>query len=302
MPLPPLSDLHRHLDGSLREATLRELAAGLGVAVPAQFRFSRGMGLAAALRCFELSLAVLQTAAAVRRVAHEICADAAREGVTTLELRFAPQLHGGASPAAIVEAAAEGVAGRAGLILCGLLGEDPSVLETLVGVARSCSAVVGIDLAGGPSPAHRHRLRDYSRPFSLARDAGLGRTVHAGEGRPPSEIREAVLLLHAQRIGHGTTLLEDPAVADLVRERGVTIEACLTSNLHTGAVPELSAHPLPRLLGGGVRVTVCTDNTLFSDVDAPGEYRRAAALPGLDDRAVEALAAFGHAAVFPRRG
>ena len=126
--------------------------------------------------------------------------------------------------------------------------------------------------------------------------------MHAGEGRPPSEIREAVLLLHAQRIGHGTTLLEDPAVADLVRERGVTIEACLTSNLHTGAVPELSAHPLPRLLGGGVRVTVCTDNTLFSDVDAPGEYRRAAALPGLDDRAVEALAAFGHAAAFPRRG
>jgi adenosine deaminase len=300
--LPPLSDLHRHLDGSLREATLRELAAGLGVEVPEAFRFSRGMGLAAALRCFELSLAVLQTPAAVRRVADEICADAAREGVTTLEIRFAPQLHEGAPPAAIVDAAAEGLAGRAGLILCGLFGEDPSLLEALVGVARSCPAVVGIDLAGGPSPAHRHRLRDYSRPFSLARDLGLGRTVHAGEGRPPAEIREAVELLHAQRIGHGTTLLDDPAVRDLVCERGVTIEACLTSNLHTGAVDELAAHPLPRLLRAGVRVTVCTDNTLFSDVDAPGEYRRAGALPGLDAAAVEQLAAFGHAAAFPRRG
>ena len=302
MSLPPLSDLHRHLDGSLREATLRELAAGLGVDVPAQFRFSRGMGLAAALRCFDLTLAVLQTPAAVRRVADEICLDAAREGVTTLELRFAPQLHRGAPPAAIVDAAAEGVAGRAGLILCGLFGEDPSVLEGLVGVARNCPAVVGIDLAGGPNPAHRHHLRDYARPFSLARDLGLGRTAHAGEGRPPSEIREAVLLLHAQRIGHGTTLLEHSAVLDLVRERGVTIEACLTSNLQTGAVDDLAAHPLPRLLGAGVQVTVCTDNTLFSNVDAPGEYRRAGGLPGLDSTAIETLAAAGHAAAFPRRG
>ena len=155
MRLPPLSDLHRHLDGSLREATLRELAAELGVEVPDEFRFSPGMGLSAALRCFELSLAVLQAPAAVRRVADEICADAAREGVTTLEIRFAPQLHEGASPAAIVDAAAEGVAGRAGLILCGLFGEDPTVLEAHVGVARSRPAVVGIDLAGGPSPHTR---------------------------------------------------------------------------------------------------------------------------------------------------
>jgi adenosine deaminase len=176
------------------------------------------------------------------------------------------------------------------------------VLEELVAIARSCPAVVGIDIAGGPDTAHAHRLRDYARPFSRARDLGLGRTVHAGEGRPPAEIREAVEVLHAQRIGHGTTLVDDPAVLDLVRNRGVTVEACLTSNLQTGAVPDLPAHPLPHLLKAGVRVTVCTDNTLFSDVDAPGEYRRAAGLPGLDGHAVEALAAFGHAAAFPRRG
>ncbi|MGE5126309.1 MAG: hypothetical protein ACM3PV_08460, partial [Betaproteobacteria bacterium] len=135
MPLPPLADLHRHLDGSLRESTLRELAARLSIDVPAQFRFWPGMGLAAALRCFDLSLAVLQEPAAVRRVAAEICDDAAREGVTTLELRFAPQLHKGATAAAIVEAAAEGVQRRAGLVVCGLYGEDPSVLEGLVRIA-----------------------------------------------------------------------------------------------------------------------------------------------------------------------
>jgi len=299
--LPPLPDLHRHLDGSLREATLRELAGAAGVEVPERFRFWPGMGLRAALDCFELSLAVLQTPGAVRRVAGEICEGAVREGVTTLELRFAPQLHRGASTEAIVDAAAEGVAGRAGLILCGLFGESPAVLEALVALARSRPAVVGIDLAGGPSAAQRDQLHDYARAFALARDLGLGRTVHAGEGRPASEIREAIERLHAQRIGHGTTLLDDPALVDLVRERGVTIEACLTSNLHTGAIADVAEHPLPRLLERGVRVTVCTDNTLFSDVDAPGEYRRAAGLPGVDTAAVEVLAAFGHAAAFPRR-
>jgi len=302
MQLPPLPDLHRHLDGSLRESTLRELAADLGVSVPPQFRFSGGMGLEAALRCFELTLAVLQTPSAVKRVAAEICEDAAREGVTTLEIRFAPQLHKGASVPAIVEAAAEGVAGRAGLILCGLHGEAPAVLESLLDAARGSTAVVGIDLAGGPDSGQAYRLRDYARPFSRAQDLGLGRTVHAGEGRPPAEIREAIEHLHAQRIGHGTTLLDDPATHELVRERGVTIEACPTSNVHTGAVREVDAHPLPRWLASGVKVTVCTDNTLLSDVDAPGEYRRVAAIPGIDDAALTALAAFGHAAAFPRRG
>jgi adenosine deaminase len=299
--LPPLPDLHRHLDGSLRESTLRELAASLGITVPAQFRFTRGMGLPAALRCFELSLAVMQTPAAVRRIASEACEDAAAEGVTTLELRFAPQLHRGAGIQAIVEAAAQGVAGRAGLILCGLYGEPPEVLESLVDTARACPAVVGIDLAGGPDPGHCVGLRDYARAFGRARDLGLGRTVHASEGRPPAEIREAIELLHAQRIGHGTTLLDDPAVLDAVRERGVTIEACPTSNVQTGVVEDLASHPLPRMLAAGVRATVCTDNTLFSDVDAPGEYRRAAGMPGMGAAAVQALAGFGHAARFPRR-
>ena len=300
--LPPLADLHRHLDGSLRESTLRELAAPLGIEIPVHFRFSRGMGLRAALRCFELSLGVMQTPAAVTRIASEACEDAAVEGVETLELRFAPQLHRGASLEAIVAAAAEGVAGRAGLILCGLYGEDPAVLDTLVAAARGCPAVVGIDLAGGPDGAHRIRLRDYAAAFSRARDLGLGRTVHAGEGRPPAEIREAIERLHAQRLGHATTLLEDPAVVDLVRERGVTIEACPTSNVQTGAVGDLTGHPLPRMLAAGVRATVCTDNTLFSDVDAPGEYRRAAEMPGMPPAAIETLAAFGRAAAFPRRG
>lgn len=308
-----LPDLHRHLDGSLRWPTLTELAESAGIHLPAvaggrpprsvdELRFFRGMGLAAALERFRVTLAVLQTPAAVRRVAAEICDDAAGEGVTTLELRFAPQLHlvGGATMEAIVDAAAEGVNGRAGLILCGLYGEPPGVMAALVACARDRRAVVGIDLAGGPAPGAEFGMADYAPAFARARELGLGRTVHAGEGRPAAEIRAAVEQLGATRIGHGTTLLDDERVCQLVIERGVTIEACLTSNQQTGAIADVSAHPLARWLDAGVRVCVNTDNTLLSGVDAASEHALALALPGMTPAQLARAIAFGHAARFVR--
>jgi len=295
-----LADLHRHLDGSLRPATLAELAATHGRSVPPDLAFSPGMGLDAALARFAFTLSVLQAPAAVRRVAAEMVEDASAEGVTTLEVRFAPQLHRGAAPEAVVDAALEGLAGRAGLVLCGLYGEDPAVLAALVEVAATRPGVVGVDLAGGPAPGHRFALADYTRPFRRAADLGLGRTVHAGEGRPPAEIALAIAQLGAQRIGHGTTLSDDPAVVDLVRRRGVTIEACPTSNVHTGVIAAVAEHPLGRWLRLGVRVCVNADNTLLSAVTAAEELRRVRAIPGVDDDAVAALVRYGHEAAFRR--
>lgn len=297
----PLPDLHRHLDGSLRPATLEELAARAKMPVPPDLRFRRGMGLEAALSKFAFTLWLLERPAEVRRVASELCEDAQQEGVATLEIRFAPQLHRGAPPEAIVDAALEGIAGRAGLILCGIYGEPPQVLAALVEAARSRPGVVGLDLAGGPLPEHRAGMADYAPSFRAAKELGLGRTVHAGEGRPPSEIRAAIELFDAQRIGHGTTLLEDPEVLALVQERGVTIEACPTSNVQTSVIPDVAAHPLPRWLAAGVKACVNTDNTFFSDVDAPEEHRRAASIPGMTPALLKAAIGFGHAAAFRRR-
>ncbi len=297
-----LSDLHRHLDGSLRYPTLVELARAAGVTVPpqAELGFFPGMGLSAALSRFRITLSVLQTEAAVSRVADEICADAAADGVTTLEIRFAPQLHRGASIEAITDAALHGIAGRAGLILCGLYGEPPSVLEALVTAAASRPGVVGIDLAGGPASGDRFGMRDYAGAYRRAAEVGLGRTVHAGEGRPPAEIRVAIEELGAQRIGHGTTLLDDPAVLALVIERGVTIEACLTSNEQTGAISAVRAHPIARWLDAGVRVCINTDNTLLSDVTASSEAALAATVEGMEPGGVARAIGFGHGARFVR--
>ena len=293
-----LADLHRHIDGSLREQTLRELAAAAGVEVPPDLRFTPGIGLEEGLARFRVTVGALQRADALRRVASEICEDAAREGVTTLELRFAPQLHGAIEPA--IDAVLDGVAGRAGVLLCALYGEPPELVEAMVRAGAARSGVVGIDLAGGPSASHGFRLSDYAAPFRLAAELGLGRTVHAGEGRPPSEIRTAIEVLGAQRIGHGTTLLGDPAVVDLVLERGVAIEACVTSNLQTGVIPRIADHPLPRWLELGVRACICTDNTLLSDVDSIEEHARARSIPGMTDELIARAIANGHAAAFPR--
>jgi adenosine deaminase len=259
------------------------------------------MGLEEALSKFTFTLSLLQEPAEVRRVATEMCDDAVADGVTTLEIRFAPQLHRGASVEAIVDAALEGAAGRAGIILCGLYGEPPSVLEELVRAAATRPGVVGIDLAGGPTPGHSFGMKDYAPAYRRAAELGLGRTVHAGEGRPPREIRDAIELLGAQRVGHGTTLLEDPAVVDLVREREVTIEACPTSNVHTGVVGSVAEHPLPRWLDAGVRVCVCTDNTLLSAVTSSEEHRRAGGIPGMTEEKLRQAIAWGHAGAFRRR-
>lgn len=295
----PLADLHRHLDGSLRPSTVAELAARAGVSVPRDLKFHAGMGLRQALSRFAFTLSLLKTPDAVRRIASEICEDAQAEGVSTLEIRFAPQLHTGAPLEAIVDAAAEGIAGRAGLIVCGLYHEPVDVMQRLVDVAKTRRAVTGVDLAGGPVPSGP-RLEDFAPAFTRAHELGLGITVHAAEGRPPEEIRIAVEKLHARRIGHGTTLLEDARVTDLVIERAVTLEACPTSNVHTGVIGSTNEHPLPRWLQRGARACICTDNTLLSDVDAKAEHARAAAMPGMTPALLDAAIGFGHAAAFQR--
>jgi len=295
-----LADLHRHLDGSVRPDTLKMLAHKAGKTVPHDLRFTPAMGLQAALSRFAFTLSLLQEPDTVARVAHEICEDAQAEGVTTLEIRFAPQLHPGGSIADIVDAALSGIGGRAGLILCALYGDPPELAQTLVQTAAPRRGVVGIDLAGGPAPGHRWGMRDLAPAFSLARKHGLGRTVHAGEGRPAQEIHLAITALHAQRIGHGLSVLDDPDVTALVRDEGVTIEACPTSNWHVGIIPEIAAHPLPDWLDAGLKVCINTDNTLLSDVGAAEETVRAQGIPGVGKAGIMRAHAHGHEAKFDR--
>jgi adenosine deaminase len=274
-------ELHCHLDGCVRLSTLTELLIEKNLELPTNIKFYPGMGIDEALSRFKTTLSVLQEPDAVARVSEEICLDAMAFGHSFTEIRFAPQLHQGAPIEKIVDAAISGLSEHSSIILCGLYGEPPDVLNTLVEMARGKPRIVGIDLAGAPLPTHHWSLMDYIEPFEKAKRYGIGRTVHAGEGRSPNEIEVAINFLHAQRIGHGTTLMESRKVLDLVREREVTIEACITSNWHTGAIDALSKHPIKKWIDEDVRVAICADNTLLSDTILPMEYRRAVAHCGL---------------------
>lgn len=270
-------DLHVHLDGSIRKTTLKELFEGV---VP-DVSFYPNMGIQKALASFRTTLSVMQELDRITRITHELCVDLTELGTSRAEIRFAPQLHCDGDIESVVDAAAAGLKPKFNLILCGLYGEPPEVLDALVEAARTRPRVVGIDLAGSPLPEHKWGLMDYSRPFTEAMRVGLGRTVHAGEGRPSEEIKMAIEHLHAQRIGHGLSVLGDPELVDLVREKKIHIEACPTSNVHTGCIEKFQYHPFRQWMRKEIRFSLCCDNVLLSNTWTRKEYFQARHLGGL---------------------
>ena len=127
--------------------------------------------------------------------------------------------------------------------------------------------------------------------YREARDLGLHTTAHAGETAGPQSVRAAVELLGAERIGHGLAAAQDPAVLALLRERGVPLEVSLTSNVATGALAQVSDHPLPRFLDEGVCVTLNSDDPGLFGTTLEQEFRLAAETFGLSREQLEGFTA-----------
>ena len=288
----PKAELHCHLDGSVRPATLLELGRELGVAMPettsdalAHHMFVRdARHLEDYLTRFDVTLSVMQSEGAIERISFELGEDAAADGVRYIEVRFAPVLNQrlGLSLDQVVDAALRGLAraetvfgivGR--IIVCGLRHLPPHTSLELarLAVAFRGRGVVGFDLAGGEAghPASVHRAA-----FAHAQEHGMLCTCHAGEGAGPESVADAVHSCGARRIGHGTRLIEDPRLTDELARAGVAIEACLTSNVQTRAVDEYASHPLRAYFERGMRVTLNTDNRLMSGTTLTAEYAHAA--------------------------
>ncbi len=312
--------LHDHLDGGLRPATILELAAEVGHALPTTdidelgAWFLQGDGdsdLVAYLAAFEHTVAVLQTPGAIERVTAECVEDLAADGVVHAEIRFAPELSTaeGLTCDEVLRAmdagARAGAQGRdisVGLLVCAMRQDDRAE-EAFGAAARSRDAgslVVGVDLAGPEAgfPASRH-----ATALAMAADAGLRITLHAGEADGPTSIADA--LDHgAERLGHGIRVIDDVAedgtlgpIARRVHDQEVPLEVCPTSNVHTGVSPDVATHPIGRLMDLGFRVTLSTDNRLMSGVTATSEAAAVAAAfdLGLDDLEALALQAAGAA-------
>ena len=292
----PKAELHVHLDGSLRPATMLELAGAQGIRLPADTPAGLARALSGRhattledyLTRYDLTLSVMQTAAALERIAYEFLLDSAAEQVRYVEVRYSPLLHRPAlSLGEAIEAPLRGLAraGREtgtkfGLIVSGIRTLAPAASLELARAAvdyRS-AGVVAFDLAGAE---RGHPAEDHRAAFALAARHGLACTCHAGEGDGPDSIRQALHACGAQRIGHGTRLSEDPALLADVIEHRIPLEMCLTSNLHTRTVASLSAHPLRRYLEQGVVVTLNTDGRLVDGVSLTDEYHLAHTALGL---------------------
>jgi adenosine deaminase len=295
MPLPlsffeklPKTDLHVHLDGSLRLSTILELADRQKVDLPAHDEdgLRRAMhcgentgSLVEYLKAFDVTLRVMQTEDALTRIAYELAEDAARENVRYMEVRYAPLLHTrrGLRLTTVVEAVLSGLRAaqrdhgiESNLILCGIRNISPeSSLEMAqLAVAYKNRGVVAFDLAGAEydHPAKHHRAA-----FQLVRDNNINVTIHAGEAYGPESIHQAIHVCGAHRIGHGCRLREDGDLLHYVNDHRIALECCPSSNVQTGAVRDLHSHPLKLYHDLGLRVTVNTDNRLVTDTTVSKE-------------------------------
>ncbi len=285
----PKTDLHCHLDGSMRLSTILELAKQQGVKLPADTEDTLAKAIHKGERCkdledylvaFDVTCSVLQTAEALFRAAYELAVDAAAENVRYLEVRYAPVLHQqrGLKLTAIVDAVLEGLRTakretriKYGVILCGIRHMNP---QSSVRLAELCVAyknrgVVGFDLAGAEAnfPAKEHR-----EAFQLILKNNVNCTAHAGEAYGPESIGQALHYLGAHRIGHGVRLREDGDLLNYVNDHRIPLECCPSSNVQTRAVGEMKEHPLKFYFDYGLRVTINTDNRLITDTTVTDEY------------------------------
>ena len=284
----PKTDLHCHLDGSLRLDTVIDLARKQGNTLPTSSRDELHGMLAAGdhvaslddyLRAFDITLSVMQTEESLERAAYELAEDAHRENVRYLEVRYSPLLHlrEGLRPSQVVEAVLRGLRNakralgiRYGLILCAIrsLGPDSSLRIAELCVAFKNRGVVGFDLAGSeinnPAKLHRHA-------FQLVIDNNINCTAHAGESFGPDSVHQAIHKCGAHRIGHGTRLVESGDLLNYCNDHRIPLEVCPSSNLQTKAASSWETHPVDFFVDYGLRVTINTDNRLMSDTTVTRE-------------------------------
>ncbi|MBW2732244.1 MAG: adenosine deaminase family protein [Deltaproteobacteria bacterium] len=359
----PKTDLHVHLDGSVRLSTLIELAREYNVKLPSYTE--EGLkelvfkpeyeSLVDYLKGFDYTCAVLQSELALERTAYELAQDNQQEGVRYVEVRFAPQLHVHAhlSMENVLKSVNRGMERakkefnqrsevREGqeppfeysIVVCALRyfsGETSEYYHTMfrahafspsktvfslasLELAQAAVQVrdehgipiTGFDLAGAEAgyPAEEH-----IDAYAFAHKFFMMKTVHAGEAYGPESIFQAITDLHADRIGHGTFLLDPTMITDssindregyvkelaqYIADRRITLEICLTSNMQTNPkLRNLSAHPFRDMMRARLSTTICTDNRTVSNTTVSEEIHRAMKYLDLGPHALKRSVIYG---------
>ena len=315
----PKVDLHRHLEGSLRFETLRELARSQELNLPptAKLRnmvqvqedepltFENFLSKFTTLRLFYRSPEI------ITRITYEAVADAAADNIRYLELRFTPVALSKAQGFPlfqVMDCVLEG-ARQADAefdittrLIASVNRHESQALAAQVSylaAERLDDGIVGLDLAGDEAG---FSAGPFSEIFHTAKEKGLHITVHAGEWNSGENVAEAIELLGAERIGHGVRVLESPRAVQLALERDIPFEVCITSNYQSGVVDQLDAHPIVQMLEKGLNVTINSDDPSISQISLSDEYRLAAEVLDLPLKTLnERILAAARATFLPKR-
>jgi adenosine deaminase len=319
------SDLHRHMDGSIRPSTLWGLSEKYYKAIPGmdftgfermlRYDPDKDGTLLHYLDKFHVPLQYTQFYDNIQTIAFEIAEDAYVEGVRVLEVRVNPVIHrrAGLTTRQVITAILSGFKLSmdehpdyiTGLIVIAMRNHGGNMAKILLReiagekeVFHSGPGVVGFDIAGAERPFPPVLFRE---AYALAKRMGLKRTVHVGEDAGPDKIWQAVDILGPDRLGHAVSAHQDPELLRRLARDRILVEVCLTSNLQTGAVSDLRNHPLPVFLEYGVPCTLCTDNTTVSSTGLIQEYLLAIETFGLGEKEVQDLVDTGLKHSFCRR-
>ena len=274
----PKIDLHRHLEGSLRLATLFELADEGKINLPADLEALSAVSTLIStdpaepqslLEKFQTLRRVYTSPELIQRYVREAVADAAADGIIHLEMRFSPMALAGEKQFAVPEViawvleaadqAAEQEAIEVKLIASVNRHEPLETAERIAGAVLDYKSdrLVAFDLAGDEES---FAADDFIPLFQEVQSGGLRITVHAGEWSGAEAVQLAVEEFHADRIGHGVRIIESPDVVALAREKAVPFEVCPLSNIASGIAAGWQDHPIREMVLAGLVVTLNTDN------------------------------------------
>lgn len=294
----PKAELHVHLEGTARPELIRRIAARNALQLPPglfadedTFAWRDFLDF---LKTYDLAASVIRTAQDYRDVVLEYLADCAAEGAIYVELISSPdharavglseEEHREGIFRGIDDARqAHGIEARVLVSVVRNFGVEAAERTAAEAAAMPHPYVVGFNMAGDeagyPPPP-------FTRAFEIARDAGLGCTVHAGEHAGPESVRQALELPGVTRISHGVRAVEDAALVAELAERGTVLEVCPTSNVALGVFGSYDEHPFGALRDAGVAVTLGSDDPPYFGASIGGEYAVASEHFGLDDAAL----------------
>ena len=295
----PKAHLHLHFTGSMRHSTLLELANRDGISLPEALVEDWPPKLSAAdekgwfrfQRLYDIARSVLRTEDDVRRLVREAAEDDVADGSRWLEIQvdpsgYAARFGGITAFTDLVLDAVRDASDRTGLGIAVVIAANrtrhPLDARTLARLAVQYAGrgVVGFGLS---NDERRGRTEEFAPAFAIAERAGLMLAPHGGELLGPRSVRTCLDDLHADRLGHGVRVAEDPALLDRVVEQGVALEVCPVSNVALGVYSDLTSVPLPTLLAAGATVALGADDPLLVGSRLAGQYATMRAAHELSD-------------------